>query len=146
MRPRTSWVKVTVSCCAAEDAVSEISLSPVVMHTMNTIVAKAMDPPEPKTIAKYVEERKQAKNDVTALIEIHREKVYNILISAAFIDRFPQMKQIMLLKKTSPLAQCVIMLSGLGMTTKEISDLMLSDKHSVSTMRSNTRKIRKDIF
>lgn len=107
-------------------------LLPVVMHTMNTIVAKAMDPPEPKTIAKYVEERKQAKNDVTALIEIHREKVYNILISAAFIDRFPQMKQ--------------IMLSGLGMTTKEISDLMLSDKHSVSTMRSNTRKIRKDIF
>lgn len=121
-------------------------LLPAVMRTLATIAEKAMDPPEPKTIAEYAEERKQAKNEVTALIDIHREKVYNILISAAFIDRFPQMKQIMLLKKTSQLTQCVIMLSGLGMTTKEISDLLLSDKHSVSTMRSNTRKIRKDIF
>lgn len=121
------------------------SLLPVVSETLSEISrlpAAALSPDDYKNYTAY---KANVDKKVREITEKHRQKIFDTIFSVEFVGRYPVLKKVLKLP-VSELNRSVIFLAGIGCTTQQISDILQSDRHSVSTMRSSNRKNIADIF
>ncbi len=117
----------------------------VVSETLTEIKEESINGLCPLSYDKCQKFHDDLKQHVDRITLAHRRKVFDVISSDKFIRKYPVMKKILKLP-VSDLKKSIIFLSGIGCTTIQISHILQSEKHSVSTMRSSCRRHIASIF
>lgn len=121
------------------------ALSSIVSKTLSEIKGLSISVLSPSHYQDYPAYKSAMEERIRLVTDSHRKKVFETICSDNLCRKYPVMKKIIKLP-CSDMTKCIIFLAGIGCTTTEISNILMSEKHSISTMRSKCRNYIADIF
>ena len=129
-----------MECAASHIREFEAMLCPVVSESMSDIARISRNFPKKNFVNDDAAYNSRSDETHKYLRNNHRQLLYLTLISYCFIEKFPFIRQIDGLN-ISEYDKLVIIMAIVGLPSKEISNMLLSDIRSVNTIRYRRKEI-----
>lgn len=129
-----------MECATAHIREFKAMLCPVVAESMSDIARISRNFPKKNFVNDDAAYKSRSDETHRYLKNNHRHLLYLTLISYGFIEKFPFIRQVDVMD-ASEYDKLIIIMAAVGLPSKEISDMLLSDIRSVNTIRCRRKGI-----